>query len=166
MKLLSPSEIAASIGVSVRTVQRLARAGFVPGAKRDGYHYIYEQTPMLLAWIRDQKRRAKNRGNQRGVATRKRYDPYLWRMVQRNLPASLVFIDWIEAHYSKLPPPRRPLDEYTADDWRSLPLPKRPAEIAELAKGALAVRAAAKIAKKLLDLGLLGGTLGGTGPNG
>ena len=107
---------------------------------------------MLLAWIRDQKRKARKRGNQRGVATRKSYDPYLWRMIQRNIPASLVFIDWIESNYSKLPLPRRPLEEYTADDWRRLPLPKRRSGAAELAEGARAVRVAAKIARKLLDL--------------
>src|SRR5688572_6747935 len=109
----TPSIIARSIGLSVRTVQRMARTGEVPDVDKSGYHFVYRDTPALKAWMRRRKRHPNRRGNQKGIATRLSYDPNLWREIKKSLPSSLKFLDWLESVSLKLPPPKRPFHAYT-----------------------------------------------------
>jgi hypothetical protein len=150
----TPSKIAHSIGVSVRTVQRMARTGEVPDVEKSGYHFVYRDTPALKAWMRKRKRHPNRRGNQKGITTRLSYEPPLWQQMQRSVPDSLMFLEWLESVYVLLPP-KRQFDEYTDDDWRNLPLPHDRQQLAALAEGAHAVRVAAKIGRKLVELGVL-----------
>jgi hypothetical protein len=150
----TPSKIARSIGVSVRTVQRMARTGEVPDVEKSGYHFVYRDTPALKAWMRKRKRHPNRRGNQKGIATRSSYDPNLWRAIRRSVPYSLKFLEWLETVYLLLPPPKRQFDGYTADDWRSLPLPSNRGKREDLKKGAQDVRIAAKIGRRLIEWGV------------
>jgi hypothetical protein len=132
----------------------MARTGEVPDVEKPGYHFVYRDTPALKAWMRKRKRHHHRRGNPKGIATRPIYDPNLWREMQRSVPHSLKFLEWLEIVYLELPPPKRPLDAYTAADWRSLPLPPDRRKWAALAQGAQAVRFAAKIGRKLIEWGV------------
>ena len=62
-KYLSCPEIARRMGYSRMQVARWAKNNMIPGSRiiTQGYHYRYELTPTLAAWIRIRRRKGRER---------------------------------------------------------------------------------------------------------
>lgn len=147
---ISPSKIADSIGVSLRTVQRLASTGLIPGAEKRGYHYVYPDSRELKVWIRRMKKAA--RGNQSGVSTRTTYERSTRQVIIRAMRPTEVFLQWLEKNSARMPGGQA--SDWSPEQLRNIPRPKSASDRRLLEKGAQELRALAKIAKHLVAAGV------------
>ncbi len=78
-KTTSPTELAKLTGLAVRTIQRHAKNGDIPGVvvAADGFHHQYKVIPKLHEWVVDRRQRPKGARNWAPLSERKKLDSEL-----------------------------------------------------------------------------------------
>jgi hypothetical protein len=78
-KTTSPTELAKLTGLTVRTIQRLAKKGDIPGVvvAADGFHHQYKVIPKLHEWVVDRRQRPKGVRNWASLSERAKMEAEL-----------------------------------------------------------------------------------------
>ena len=151
MDTITPSELAKRAGVSVRTIQRWAATGKLPGIPKNGYHRSWPALPELF---RAAKRLARDggKGNQKGDKTRISYERNAWKTLTKAGEKAANFLRWLDTISPLIP--KKPLKDFSPEDWQAIPVSPSRAHRRKLIEGAEELGALAKIGRLMLEAGI------------